>query len=109
MNIQRISAASCSNYSLLVRNKLHSTLLSSKNFLSLLKSDEKNEQSIVLIHDQSILENKDMKSGNDNSSQTLANSPGAKALFDHHCQGSSPCSSFFVSFLKFPLLLFRGE
>jgi hypothetical protein len=106
MNIQRISAASCSNYSLLVRNKLHSTLLSSKNFFSLLKSDEKNEQSIVLIHDQSILENKDMKS---NSSQTLANSPGAKALFDHHCQGSSPCSSFFVSFLKLPLLLFRGE
>jgi hypothetical protein len=93
----------------LVRNKLHSALLPSKNFLSLLKPDEKNEQSIVLTHDQSILENKAMKSDNDNSSQSLANSPGAKGLFDHHCQGSSPCSSFFVSFLKFPLLLFRGE
>ncbi len=30
MNIQRISAASCSNYSLWLRNKLHSALLSSK-------------------------------------------------------------------------------
>jgi hypothetical protein len=88
-----------------------SPLLSSpqKTFSPLLKPDEKNEQSIVLIHDESILENEDMKSDNDNSSQTLANSPGAKALFDHHCQGSSPCSSFFVIFVKIRLLIFRGE